>query len=172
MDKVQVEEVTPLRFAQDRNVIICETSIDCAGISQALNHDINGDQDDHDPVESTMYALSVNGKPWNRAMIKFRRVDGMRVFQLLDRHGNIDLDPLNVRVRKIKDPALLDMKIGQFKLIIYAVAKYECDKELISIFDQTVRNRQVTCLSGLIEPKPMLRGGPAICCQWQARFVP
>lgn len=137
---VFVEQIIPLRYAKDENLIICQrvnVEKQLLQLRKDLANDIQNTYDEKFLKKNEVYAMKrYNHHWWSRATVKFfRQCDNVPVLQRVDGAGTIDFDHNKIQVRKIKNNHLKALELGHFKLFIYAVLKFTHDREYELIFD-------------------------------------
>lgn len=153
---VFIERVIPLEISPSTNIIRCQRKYDVSDLSTKLEIDVKDVIDDQTLEPCVIYAVCKFGqKRWSRATVKFfRRSDNVPVLQLMDGSGVFDFDPNKTHARKVKSDELKNKPLGQFKMLIYAVGKYKQDKEFDLIFDEMLKNKEVTAIFDILERKP------------------
>lgn len=154
MNYFLVESVIPLRFGKSNNIIVCrrpEIFNQLHILSEKLQNDVSCLVDERQLQPNIVYAVyHSKRKQWLRAMIKFiRSNDNVPVLELIDDAGLME----KIRVRKIEDPSLRDLKCGEVKMVIYGIGPYVADKEFDMFFNALIKDEKVTAIMTLLEAK-------------------
>lgn len=156
--QIKISEVTPLRYVQNQNLIICRRNDvynQLKSIALKINHDVANSPNLRTVELGIMYAVQRENEKnmWHRAFLKFRRqCDCVDVLHLVDIGIVLDLTS-KIMVRKIESQEIRNLDWGQFKMAIYAVIQYQTDHEFHVIFD-SVKGKKMKAVYGLIGKRP------------------
>lgn len=156
-NSIIIEKITPLASIVTTNIIICRRNIadeELIQLSQDLEIDVQNSRNETEMQPNVIYAIQTE-LGWRRVVVKFTRAkDKVSVLQFIDfREKPIDFCT-KMKVRKLASAHLCVKKPALFKIMIYGLGTYVFDDEYYMIFDQLFKDKQITGLFTLLEPKP------------------
>lgn len=148
--QVHIEKVVPSRFCKD-NIIICNRKINLERLSSVIATEVHSKRTIGKPqiVTNKMYAICLKMK-WFRAVVKLSD-DNNVVLHLLDCDGVYDYHD-KMTIRLIDDPKIIGVAVGQIKMFIYAAAPVESEEKFKQLFEEKLRDKEVTGCIEVCDP--------------------
>lgn len=147
----------PIRFTLE-NLIICDrlsVSKRIVEISDLIEGEVYFKQPVRSPRPNQLYGFRRKDRLWYRAMVKFTD-ESKTVLHLVDRDGVHDFYSNMNNLREISSDRIKSIPAGQVKIFMHAVQRFQMRDAFKRIFDQTVKDVEVTAVFSLLERKENL----------------